>query len=208
MKWAEMKTAFETMVRESIPKVTANPESENDYWPAWEQSSDRNQFANPEAGWKVIVDLISVRHVSKHQEHYTTEEQPDRLDEKVLTHSVMAFQVKAESDYFDDDASRWAARAVQKIKERVRLTRYTNLFRDADMAINTVGDTTNLSVPKDGRQISIFTCDLFFNVVSEENTEEDDSGDDWFERVIVTSEIKDATGALIPANRTFTIEET
>ena len=139
MNWALVKSTLETVVRDGIPglpdkDVDPRPGSE----PRWVSSSKANAIARPKTGWKVLIDLIGDRQVSRRVEHYVNDN--DELHERVRTISVATFQVTCECDFFDDNAERWAAMVVKRICERIRLTANREALLSANLALTTIGE--------------------------------------------------------------------
>lgn len=196
MNWDQIKKTLEDQIRPLIPDPAASPEFE----PRWQHGSSRNVYADPATGWKTVLRIVSVNSISTARRYSENSTNPALLDENIASMKRMIVEFKAEADYFDEDASRWAMKVAEAVKSKLNFSRVRQAFLAANMALSETGDTIDNSFPNDNRTVNTAIFEMTFMVADCVL----DEGVDYFDKIDLTSHVFDETNQLLSSPPNFT----
>lgn len=195
MDWTVIKTTLETQIRGLLP----SPADTHNFEPRWQHGSDGNMAANMATGWKMFLRVQSVTDGAVMRRYTPNETDTGLLDENIVSMRTLVIEFRAEADNFDG-GDLWALNVTERVRSGLRLKQVKNEFLAVEMALTGIGPTVDASFTHAQRTVNSASMEMSFNFADCFKLE----NVDWFDTVLLSSEVTDETGALLPSNFTDT----
>ena len=192
--WSEVAPALRTLISSLATASPATPSFEG----RW--ADKKAEFVHPGVQRELVLRIMRVRDVYADQLYETVTVTPDDveafqvLEERVYGMKEFVLEVRVDSYEHSEDESRWSWSMAERIRTGLHFERANTALQAVNVALVSIGDARPFTFNHDKRVIN---CAIFEVTMNAAFTIADPVPTNWFERVVLTSEIRNPADVLL-----------
>ncbi len=165
-------------------------------------------YLTPSVAAELVLRVVSVQGVgsdeTRHKEVTITPDVGDpyiELHEQIVGHRKFVLEVRVESQIHSEEENRWCWSICERIRTRLRRGRSNAALRAINVSLLSIGAATDTSFSFEKRKINVALMPITFYAAF---CDTDTVSVNWFERVLLTSQIKNVDNTLLSSPPNFT----
>lgn len=155
----------------------------------WKEGS--RGITSPEQGFSLLLKITNVAGYG--EDEVRREMVSGKLIETIVGQRKFTLQVQIVCPDHTDE--RWAFAATERIRTRLRLSRFADALYAAEIAVQSIGRAVKATFKDRGRMVSAATMDIVFGTVASET---DDIPNGWIDYVVLDSHYQETPGIDLP----------